>query len=440
MSPDRHIEEARASLSRRRFLKITGTTVALATMGSLLDWVPGQQASANPVPLTNHPRVVVVNLRGGNDGLNTVVPIASTRYYDRRPTLGIPASTALPLSGSTLYGLHPNLTQLQSRYNSSGDLAILLNVGYENANLSHFVSEDIWSYGVRGAFQGLGVPAFSGWIARFADLYANSPMGVVSIGQRNLKDFQGGQVAVPLQVDRLDRFRFDNERIRQYRDNHEYRLSIAQQTLAQSSSSGLVGEVVDAANQAHDLSGQIQAARDYYENTYATTTTADYGTGRLGRRLRDVATLIQGGFDTRLYYTGFNGFDTHGGQAGRHNDLMEQLDRALGAFATDLETMGVWNDTIVVVISEFGRRNFENGSAGTDHGHGNHLLVLGGQVQGGVYGPDVTDTMIDERFLDYEIDFRTVYEQILQRQFGVDVARIFPEPKVKTASPGVFLS
>lgn len=379
---------------------------------------------------TAEPFTVVINQLGGNDGLNTVIPVSLSRYYDRREGLAIPLEEALSLEGgpgTTDYRLHPSLANLQTLWND-GDVAIINKVGYPDANLSHFESEDIYSYAVRGSFVGLGVPQ-SGWIARFADRYAPTAMGAVSVGMGRRRDFVGGESNSFL-VGRLDRFEYEIDY--SHRDDHARRLETIRGLLADFRRRGLSGDVADALAQGHDLADQVQAAVDEYE---AFGSTANYqgneGSLRTVQRgLRDIATLVHHGFATRLFYTGHGGFDTHGDQGmgtGRHATLLHRLDSAVGAFAEDMKAMGTWENTAIVVISEFGRRNFVNGSDGTDHGHGNCFFVIGGGVRGGMYGPDLTNEDLDENYLGYEVDFRDVYRAVLENHLGVSSAPIFPE-------------
>lgn len=440
------------SKSRRNFLRVGAAGAGIVALGALGEKsLPGVAGTVKAAPNVGYKRVVIVNLLGGNDGLNTVVPINNTThpsYQSERPTIHIPAGTALGLSGTSDWGLHPSLTNLQGLYNS-GSLAVIQKVGYQNANLSHFVSEDIWSTGVRGGMSSLGSTA-PGWIARFRDLETETspgvyePLGVVALGVGRRLDFAGSQ-ADSLIMRSLGSFNYDMDW--NYRRNHELRLETVANILAAQPDGDLKETVARAAEAGVLLSGQIRQAGEDYDTALGTT----YPDNRLGRQLKDIARLMYGGFNTRIYYTGYGGFDTHSGQAARHDSLMAQLDGGLGAFVGDLQTMGVWNDTVVVVISEFGRRNFENGSDGTDHGHGSCMFVLGGPVNGGIYGT-VDDAEINSNnynYLPYDTDFRVVYGQVLASHLGVggtiagggNLGQIFPEAPEsgKGTSPGAFI-
>ena len=155
-----------------------------------------------------------------------------------------------------------------------------------------------------------------------------------------------------------------------------------------------------------------------------------YNNESFSNRMKDIATLIQGGFESSIFFTGLSGFDTHSGQgttAGQQPGLFTAMDNALNSFASDMKAMGVWNDMVIAVITEFGRRNYVNGSSGTDHGHGFAMLLLGGAIRGGVYGPVLTDADINMEYLSYGVDFRSIYKEILTHHMNVDPAPVFPE-------------
>jgi uncharacterized protein (DUF1501 family) len=154
--------------------------------------------------------------------------------------------------------------------------------------------------------------------------------------------------------------------------------------------------------------------------------------------LRDIATLCKAGLDTRIYFTGFGDFDHHASQPNRHTDVLSQLDTGLGAFVEDMKVMGIWDDMVVAVVSEFGRRNYANGSSGTDHGEGNLAMVLGGGVKGGIYGSALTTSDLDAESLPIEIDFRSIYRELLEKHLDADPSKVFPEPQDRNTVLGLF--
>jgi uncharacterized protein (DUF1501 family) len=425
------------SVNRRDVLRFATAGMGLVALGPLTGrWT--RDALGAPGAFT---RFVVVNLIGGNDGLNTVVPITLQPYYDRRllgqaGSIAIPPGSELPLTTgpnpTTLYGLHPAMPNLASMW-ADGDLALVQKVGYPTPNLSHFESADIYSYAVRGAFAPLGIDE-SGWVARYADLYAPTPLGAVSVGVGRRLDFVGG-TSNPLLVDDLKSFKASVDPA--FPDNHLHRVEAVKDVLSGYSGAGTEPAIAEALLQGHDLADQIQMAVASYSST------VDYGgtnPPNIQRTMRDIATLVQYGFETRIFYTGFGGFDLHGNAGsttGAQANLLGRLDTALGAFAQDCKDMGVWNDMAIVVISEFGRRNYQNGSGGTDHGQGNAFLVCGGAVNGGTYGADLSEADLNAEYPFYGVDFRDIYREVLQDHLGADPTPVFPESQPTSVTLGL---
>jgi uncharacterized protein (DUF1501 family) len=363
-----------------------------------------------------------------------VIPSTLSNYFDRRPGLAIPNTSSIQLSGTVstnLYRLHPAMPRIASLW-SEGKVAAVQRVGYPQANLSHFTSQDIFSYGVRNSFGELGIP-ISGWVARFADREAPTPMGAVGLGVGRPLDFEGGQTS-PFTAYNLPNFQLNLNR---NSPSEVHRLQAAKDLLADFSGTGNQQAAKEAQSLAYDLADQIQTAlADYNANPPPVT----WGTDYFSQRMREISVLIRGGFETRLFYTGFGGFDTHSGQGqetGAQANLFGYLDAGVGALAEDLKQAGLWNDTMIVVITEFGRRNYENGSAGTDHGHAFCELVLGGPVRGGIYGPDLTNADLATEYPSYAVDFRSIYMEALANHMGADAGAIFPEPLEQTVNLGI---
>jgi uncharacterized protein (DUF1501 family) len=409
------------TVSRRDVLRfgLAGTGIAaLGPLGGRLLPV----ASGAPGTQT---RLVVVDLDGGNDTLNVVAPVTLQPYYDARPGLAIAAADGLSLATgpnpTTSYVLHPALDRIAGLW-AEGSVAIVNRVGYPQPNLSHFSSQDIFSYGVRGSFAPLGIPE-SGWVARYADLYAPTPLGAVSVGVGRPLDFEGGS-SNPLLLNSVAQFRFLTDP--RYPNNHLHRIETVKSILDSFPLSGLPGEVAVAVDQAFTMADQVQGALAAYSSPVV------YPDTSFGTRLKDVAVLVQGGFETRVFYTATGGFDTHSAQGlltGTHADLLARVDDGIGAFADDLKAMGVWDRTAIVLITEFGRRNYSNGSGGTDHGHAFAEIVIGGAVTGGMYGPDLVESDLTAEYPAYAVDFRSIYKEILADHLGADPAQVFPEPQ-----------
>jgi uncharacterized protein (DUF1501 family) len=425
--------------TRRDVLKVALGGVGIACLGPLARRLP----AAYGAPIPGHKTLVLIYMDGGADTTNMVIPSATSQYPLIRPTIGIDNATSLDLSGgpgTTQYRLHPQFDRLQALWNA-GDVALVQKVGYPEENLSHFESQDIHAFAVRNGFLSLPTPVpTSGWVARYASLYAPTPTGAVSVGMGKPRLFMGG-TSNPLQVSSLQAFRFNSDSGGGNGNNHLLRVQKIKDMLAQSTATGTPKEVRDAVDLAYQLSDQVQTARTAH-TTYLGAGGGPYAglTDGLTRRMRDVAALVYGGFDTRVFYTGYGGHDTHGdqgGTAGLQPTLIQWLDDAIGAFALDMQNMGRWNDTVICVFTEFGRRNYENLSLGTDHGAGYCMILAGGGVNGGAYGPDVTDADLTEEYLPYAVDFRDVFKEVVSDHLGADPAPVFPEPQPTNVVLGV---
>lgn len=418
--------EPASSVSRRTFLAeslAAGTACASGLLAQPLDVHAHVRAPRGPK------RLVVIYLEGGNDGLNSAIPTGLTGYFDRRPTLAIPESKSLSLdsgpAATTKLRFHPALAALKQLWDK-GNVAIVQKVGYPDPNLSHFLSLDVWGRGTRAA-------ASSGWLARLQDAHAVDRLSVIGLGTRSQLDFRGSK-SPALLIETLDRFKAKDDPL--YRDHGRFRQQIVASMLHDFGAPGARGSVRDASKLGFETVELLQSAIREYRST------VEYGRAGISERLREAAMLIQKGFSTRVFYAKDGGYDTHaaqGGVTGRHADLLGRVDTAIGAFARDVENMGAWNDTVIVVVSEFGRRNYENGSKGTDHGTANAAFVIGGGVRGGVYGPDLVASDLAAKFPDYEIDFRSIYRELIGEHLGFDPKPVFPEKQDKETQLGLLL-
>ncbi len=409
--------EPSGHLSRRDAIRLALGAFGCAALGPLDRAVAASTAAAGALPaIALQKFLVVIELDGGNDGLNMVVPQTLANYALRRPTLALNTAQTQALdtglhatSDFRLHGRMPRLAQLYR----DGELAIVHKVGYPNANQSHDTSKLIWASGRRN-----DLPTANGWIARYAELAAPTTLGAISVRRGRHRAMTGGSTN-PLTLDTLAAFRFDVDTA--FTANHTKRLQIVRNLLDARASSA----ERDALLTGHSLAAQLGAAVSGY------TGTANYGTSGIGAAMRDIAIMLQAGFETRVFYTGFGGFDTHAGQGtanGPQPDLLEDLDEAIQGFADDCRAMGIWQHAVVLVMSEFGRRNFENGSAGTDHGGANPVLVAGGALQGGLHGTPPSDDDLAQNVLPYGVDFRALYANVLATHLGLaDPTQVFAE-------------
>jgi uncharacterized protein (DUF1501 family) len=399
----RHREES-AFVSRRDALRLALGAMGCASLAPLHRGMAMTPPAGAPA---TQRFLVVLELDGGNDGLNTVVPQGIPLYAQRRPTLALgSASTEALDSGpyaTTAFRLHGRMPNLAALYRQ-GELAILNKVGYPRPNQSHDTSKQIWAAGRRD-----GLKTSNGWIARYADLAALDALGAIAVRRGRHIALVGGD-SNPLMLDSLANFRFETDS--SFTANHTHRLQLIRQMLAATPAS----PSRDALQTGHDLADQLAAAVSGYSSS------ANYGSSGIGGAMRDIARMLQAGFPTRIFYTGFGGFDTHSNQgttAGQQGNLLGALDEALHAFATDCRTMGIWQQCVVVVISEFGRCNFENGSGGTDHGGANCVLVAGGAIQGGLHGEAPSEEDLSRSILPHAVDFRALYANLLQGHLGL---------------------
>jgi uncharacterized protein (DUF1501 family) len=392
-------------INRRSFLKGATATVLPIALGGFPMRAFGRTPLLDSLVLhgQNTGRsLVVIQLSGGNDGLNTVIPHGIGTYYTRRPTIGIPQAQVLQLD--TVMGLHPSMGALQSLY-GAGKLAVVQGVGYASPNRSHFRSTDIWLTATDS-----NVTLITGWMGRHL-LYRNpgypgvltpSPLalqigGYPSLGLQSSSGGMGVTITDPNQFYQLitGTIGFPDDPPPNTPAGAELRFL---RTVEQ--------EAVQYAT-------VIKAAADRAVNR------ATYPNTSLAAQLKIVARLIAGGLNTPIYLVSQGGYDTHSTQLSRHVTLLGDLAGSIAAFQQDLELLGVADNAIGMTFSEFGRRIAENGSAGTDHGTSSPQFLFGTRVNGGLYGPYPDFNRVDGTgdFI-YDIDFRQLYASILGTWFG----------------------
>ena len=358
--------------------------------------------------------LVVIQLAGGNDGLNTVIPFGSRDYYNKRSNLAIGApgssrngaGSALTITGADGIGLHPNLTGLRELIDN-GQAAIMQGVGYPNPNRSHFTSTDIWHTGNHSG-QGYG------WIGRYFDHTCAgqpNPKGSIAIGSTAPLTLLGStQRAVNFETEELFRWagKSEEDPISTTYDNINRRESM-QGVAKDSQLDFLVRTSLDA-----------QVSSDRIRKAVQAQPLAKYPDGQLSRQLRMIAAMIRADLPTRVYYASLGGFDTHANQLNTHGNLMRQVGDSLNAFQKDISAQGNGGKVLTMMFSEFGRRVAQNGSAGTDHGTAAPMFLVGDMVQPGLLGTHPSLTKLDEGDLVYNTDFRQVYATVLGDWMGAD--------------------
>lgn len=387
-----------AEMSRRQFLKAGLTLVAVGLAAP--PWL-AQIAHADAQrlkkgeKLPNDHILVVLQLTGGNDGLNTVIPYRDELYYKARPNLAIPEAQVVPLDERL--GLHPALAPLKPLYDQRV-LAILQNVGYPNPNRSHFRSMEIWQTADPDGYSRYG------WLGKYLDTLtdaAANPVMAVSFTQELPLALHGKKAQVPCfaSLTDLQVMTRDPELERTLKN-----LSRMEERKMDSPATVIRQSTRTALEALEQLRERI---RNYQPH-------AQYGNDPFARGLQQAAQIIATSPETRVLYVSVNGFDTHAGQASTHQRLLSQFAGAVSAFYADLQAMGKADKTLLMVFSEFGRRVNENGSLGTDHGAAAPMFLLGGRVLGGLHGdpPNLRD-LDGNNDLRMQLDFRRVYATVL---------------------------
>lgn len=363
-------------MNRRDFIKQSSLLTLAHCIPSL--------AFAMPEP-TNNPSqrtLILVELKGGNDGLNTLIPYTNELYYQKRPSIAIPKKAVLTLNQEL--GLHPALQALMP-YWEHGQMGWLQGLGYENPNRSHFKSIDIWETGSRHEKE-----QQEGWVSK---MIKNKPLKGISIGHRlgPLYTDQLSSVGVidPLKFARLGKTINRSE---------------------QSSTNHALQHLLNVQTSVHDLSRRfIEPLKN------VPTPPIPFPNHPFGKTMESVYKLMLSNLAIPVYKVSLNGFDTHAAQVARHEKQLKILANTLSIFAKNINHHGRWNQTMLMSYSEFGRRLKENANQGTDHGAAAPHFLLGGKIKGGFYGQaPALDTLDKRGDLIYTTDFRDVYRSIAQ--------------------------
>ena len=377
--------------------------------------------------------LVIIQLGGGNDGLNTVIPFGDDEYYRARPQIGVRAPgaaalnsqpAALTLDANRGIGLHPNLEGLKTLYDE-GVVSIVQGVGYPNPNRSHFTSMDIWQTGRLDA-------KGSGWIGRYFDNNCNgtpTPEAAIAIG-RNAPLALEGDIQKAIAFENASLFRWNGQDLHPSRKEPYDRLNRAGAGAApahnepETQKSFLLRTALDA-----------QVSSDRIRSAVAKEPLVAYPGHGLAQQLKIIGAMIRDGMPTRVYYASMGGFDTHGGQVGTHGNLMRQFGDSILAFQRDLKQQHNDARVTTMVFSEFGRRVKQNASGGTDHGTAAPMFLVGPAVKPGVFANHPSLIDLDQGDLKYAIDFRSVYASVLEDWLKAPSEKIL---RGKFANPRLF--
>jgi uncharacterized protein (DUF1501 family) len=382
-------------IKRKEFIQIGSLATASLMLPKFLKAFEGKAM----VPAGNKV-VVILQLSGGNDGLNTIIPFRNDLYYKARPRLGILKEKALALTDEA--GLHPALGGFKELYDD-GSLAILNNVGYPNPDRSHFRSMDIWHTASQSSEYWN-----HGWVGRYLDAQCNGcdkPTQAIEIDDILSLALKGENIKGIAVKDPRRLYGTANEKFfRDVMKNHtdekgEQPVDYLYKTMAETLSSA-----------------------DYiFQQSRLHPTNAEYPKTDLGNSMKTIASLIFSEINTKVYYFSLGSFDTHIGQEGQQQRLFTEMNDAVKAFVKDLKANGRFNDVMLFTFSEFGRRVAQNASGGTDHGTANNMfLISGGLNQKGLINelPDLAD--LDEGDLKYKVDFKNVYATVLNKWLKAD--------------------
>lgn len=368
-------------MDRREFLKYSGLLTAAGMSPELLFAANGSRPDKI---------VVFVELKGGNDGFNTLAPYKDPDYQHHRHNIGVKERVALTL-GEKDMAMHPRLKGLHNIWNK-GEMAWIQGVGYPNSVLSHFRSMDIIETGSH-ANQVLD----HGWLSQIVPGYKQGLHGIsVSNDGSSLGPLHSSHLnSVSMQSPRT----FVNQ-------------SKIIKDITPVNSTPALAHLTNTQHQLFEVGNQLRAKMSRSLRQKKTTRSK----GVLGHSLESVAQMIIAGIDSPVYKVTQTGFDTHSGQVGRHNNVLYQLDHGLSRFIHSMKQNGLWNKVVIVSYSEFGRRLSENRGGGTDHGTASAQFVIGGGVQGGIYGEAPDLSRVDSNGnVAHTTDYRQVYATLAQR-------------------------
>ncbi|WP_316736723.1 DUF1501 domain-containing protein [Pedobacter aquatilis] len=387
-------------INRRKFIQASSLATASLMLPKFLHAFNG-----GIVPQGNKV-VVVLQLSGGNDGLNTVISVRNDIYYRERPTLSIQRDRALGLTDEV--GLHPALTSFKDLYDD-GNLGIMNGVGYANPDRSHFRSMDIWQTG-SGSSEYLS----TGWLGRYLDLQCKdckTPTqilemdDVLSLALKG-NDMKGLALKDPRRLYGSSQDQFFRDIAKKHQAEHEQPVDYLYKTMAET----------------------VNSAEYIFNQSQLRPTSAAYPKTEIGNNMKNIASLIFSDINTKVYYVSLGSFDTHVNQQWTQQRLFAEMNDAVSAFVKDLKQNNRFDDVLLFSFSEFGRRVAQNASVGTDHGTANNMfMVSGGLKEKGILNalPDLVN--LKDGDMQHNVDFKQVYATVLDKWLGVNHKEILGE-------------
>lgn len=381
-------------MNRRKFLKNS-------TLASSLFFVPSfvkafEEVASNSL---GYKRLVIIQLSGGNDGLNTVIPFRNDLYYKERPSLGIFKKDIIKVNDEV--GFHPSLTPLKRLYDD-GNLTVINNVGYPNPNRSHFRSTDIWHTATDS-----NKYSQSGWIGRYLDSFGKHPYSAIEIDESLSLAMKGETMNAIATQDPKAFYNLSKDPYFKGIHNHKNDAHLSEHNL------GYLYKTMIAAE---------SSAKYIYETSKTFSSKKEYPKNKFGKQLKTTASFINSGLDTKVFYGSLGSFDTHVNQLATQKKLLSIYANSMEAFVQDLKDNGTFKDTLILTFSEFGRRVKQNANVGTDHGTANNVFIIGDQLKKqGLYNDMSSLSDLDDNGdLKFEIDFRTIYATVLNKWLEVD--------------------
>ncbi|TNJ47194.1 DUF1501 domain-containing protein [Tamlana fucoidanivorans] len=385
-------------MDRRNFLK-------QSSLASSLFFVPSFVKAFEDVASSQlgYKRLVIIQLSGGNDGLNTVIPFRNDLYYSERPSLGIATKDILKINDEV--GLHSSLKPLKNLYDQ-GYLSIINNVGYPNPNRSHFRSMDIWQ-----TASDSNEYAQSGWIGRYLDHYGKQPYSAIEIDESLSLAMKGEHFNAMATQDSKALYNLSKDPYFRHVTKHQNDAHLSEHNL------GYLYKTMIAAE---------SSAKYIYEASKTISSTKEYPSNKFGKQLKTTAQFINSNLNTKVFYTSLGGFDTHVNQLATQKRLLNIYAKGIEAFVQDLKANNTFKDTLILTFSEFGRRVKQNASVGTDHGTANNVFIIGENLKKqGLYNrmPNLSN-LDDNGDLKFEIDFRTIYATVLNKWLEVNDTKV----------------
>ena len=386
-------------MKRRGFVKKT----SIGAVGTL--FIPQFLRSMDLVGLNNitsFKKLVVIQLSGGNDGLNTIVPFENDIYHRLRPKIGVSKGDIIKINDEL--GFNPAFEQFNKLY-KDGSVSILNSVGYPNPTRSHFRSMEIWH-----AAANSNEYSKTGWLGRYMDAYCNNSHSMIEFDS-HLSLSLNGQFRNGLAIEN------STSLYKNLNDNYFRNvIESAKATNLNEDNQGYLYKTLIQTNQSARYLAKTHTVKD---NNFK------FPKSKLGKKLATISQFIRSGFDTQVYYISHNGFDSHVNQRNSQDRLLKDYSDSIYAFVESLKKAGEFDNTLILTFSEFGRRVEENSSSGTDHGKANNLFIIGNNLKKpGIYNSAPDLTRLDNGDISHKIDFRNVYSDIITEWFKKDSTKI----------------